>query len=92
VKTKILIFIHAILLICFSTRIAAQNNSEEAKRYFDRGVAALEIATSPADWESAITEFKQAAVLAPDWPDILKRSQTLINTSGLLQMLKMLKL
>jgi tetratricopeptide (TPR) repeat protein len=69
-KTKVLIFIHALLLICFSTRLGAQNVSDEAKRYFDRGVAALEMATSPSEYDSAVTKFRQAAVLAPDWPDV----------------------
>jgi tetratricopeptide (TPR) repeat protein len=43
--------------------------SEQAKKYFDRGMAAAEMAISPTDFEAAIIEFKQAALLAPDWPD-----------------------
>lgn len=48
----------------------AQNISDEAMRYFGRGQAAVEMAKSPADYEPAIREFKQAARLAPDWPDV----------------------
>ncbi len=40
-----------------------------AQRYFDRGIAAVEMAKSPADYEAAIKEFGQAASLAPNWPD-----------------------
>jgi hypothetical protein len=47
-----------------------QDVSEEARRHFDRGVAALEMAQSPADCEAAINEFEQAVKLAPDWPDV----------------------
>jgi tetratricopeptide (TPR) repeat protein len=47
-----------------------QNISDEAKRYFDRGVAAVEMAKSPADYQSAIKEFEQAINLAPGWPDV----------------------
>jgi tetratricopeptide (TPR) repeat protein len=43
--------------------------SDEAHRHFDRGMAAVETAKSPEDYESAITEFKQAVQLAPAWPD-----------------------
>ena len=44
--------------------------SEEAKRHFDRGVAAVEMAKSPDDYASAIKEFEQAIRFAPDWPDV----------------------
>lgn len=47
-----------------------QSISDEAKRYFDRGVAAVELAKSPADYQSAIKEFQQAINLAPGWPDV----------------------
>ncbi|MGB5014641.1 MAG: hypothetical protein WBO68_11505, partial [Pyrinomonadaceae bacterium] len=46
-----------------------QNISNEARRHFDRGMAAVETAKSPEDLSVAITEFKQATVLAPDWAD-----------------------
>ncbi|TRZ88823.1 MAG: tetratricopeptide repeat protein, partial [Methanosarcinales archaeon] len=44
--------------------------SEEAKRHFDRGMAAVEMAKSPDDYAAAIKEFEQAIRLAPDWPDV----------------------
>ena len=47
-----------------------QDVSDEAKRHFDRGMAAVEMAKSPNDYAAAITEFEQAARLAPDWPDV----------------------
>lgn len=46
-----------------------QGIPEEARRHFDRGIAAVEIATTAADYESAIKEFKEAIRLAPGWPD-----------------------
>ena len=44
--------------------------SEEAQRYMAQGVAAVEMAKSPADYEDAISKFEKAKSLAPDWPDI----------------------
>ncbi len=55
-------------LLLFS--VNAQAVSEEAKRHFDRGMAAVEMAKSPDDYAAAIKEFTQAARLAPDWPDV----------------------
>lgn len=46
-----------------------QNVSDEARRHFDRGMAAVEIAKAPDDLNVAIAEFKQATTLAPDWPE-----------------------
>ncbi|TRZ88818.1 MAG: tetratricopeptide repeat protein [Methanosarcinales archaeon] len=47
-----------------------QTISEEAKRHFDRGMAAVEMAKSPDDYAAAIKEFEQAIRLAPNWPDV----------------------
>ena len=48
----------------------AQNISEEARRHFDRGQAAVEMAKSPADYEDAVREFEEAMCLAPGWADV----------------------
>ncbi len=48
---------------------SGQNISDEARRHFDRGMAAVEMAKAPGDFEVAISEFKQATTLAPDWAD-----------------------
>jgi tetratricopeptide (TPR) repeat protein len=48
----------------------AQNISDEARRHFDRGMAAVEMAKSPADYKDAIKEFEKAARLAPGWADV----------------------
>lgn len=53
-----------------SSSVWAQTISEDAKRYFARGMAAVEMAKSPEGYESAIQEFEKAARLAPDWPDV----------------------
>ncbi len=57
------------LLTVLAFYAAAQNVSDEARRHFDRGMAAVEMAKSPDDLNDAIAEFKQATVLAPDWAD-----------------------
>ena len=72
VKMNKIFFLQTISCILFLGIGSAfgQAVSDEAKRYFDRGVIAVELAKSPADYESAIKEFRQAASLAPDWPDV----------------------
>lgn len=59
----------AAITIAGFTFVCGQTVSGEAKRHFDRGVAAVEMAKSPADYEAAIKEFNQAINLAPDWAD-----------------------
>lgn len=56
-------------IVCSSVGVG-QAVPDEAKRHFDRGMAAVEDAKAPSDYESAIGEFNQAAQLAPDWPDV----------------------
>lgn len=64
-------FLTAVLLLSFGIQSSfGQTVSEEARRHRDRGVAAVETAKTPADYEAAISEFEQAARLAPDWPDV----------------------
>ena len=59
----------AILLTWVSVALAG-SVSEEAQRYMARGMAAVEMAKTPKDYERAVREFEQAAKLAPNWPDI----------------------
>jgi len=60
----------AIFVIFCSVAVFGQNvYQEEAKQHFDRGLAFMKMAKSPADYEAAIREFKQAAKLW-DLPDI----------------------
>ena len=66
---KAFLIVLALLLVSFSTGAFGQAVSDEAKRHFDRGMAAVEMAKSPDDYAPAIKEFKQAASLAPNWPD-----------------------
>jgi tetratricopeptide (TPR) repeat protein len=58
------------ILFCGIASSFGQTVSEEAKRHFDRGMAAVEMAKSPEDFKDAIKEFEQAIRLAPDWPDV----------------------
>ena len=66
---KALFILLAIFLISFTSRTFGQVVSDDAKRHFDRGMAAIEMAKSPDDYAPAINEFKQAVNLAPNWPD-----------------------
>jgi tetratricopeptide (TPR) repeat protein len=58
------------LLIGFTNNLVAQNIPEEARRHFQYGIAAAEMANTPADYQEAVKEFKQAATLAPNWADV----------------------
>lgn len=62
----------AVLFVVFVGTASSfgQTVSDEAKRHFDRGVAAADMAKEPADYEAAIREFELAASLAPGWPDV----------------------
>jgi tetratricopeptide (TPR) repeat protein len=48
--------------------VHAQTIPEEARRHMARGEAALEMAKSPEEYDSAIKEFQEASRLAPNWP------------------------
>jgi tetratricopeptide (TPR) repeat protein len=56
-----------VIVIAGYTSVFSQTVSDEARRHFDRGTAAVELAKSPADYEVAIKEFQQAISLAPEW-------------------------
>ncbi len=43
---------------------------EEARRHYDRGNAAVEMAKNPADYIKAIAEYEKAKSLAPAWADV----------------------
>ncbi|MBS3908000.1 MAG: hypothetical protein KGZ49_13290 [Syntrophaceae bacterium] len=59
-----------VLILLFGIESSfSQSISEEALRHFNRGLAAVEIAKSPEDYEPAIREFQEAARLAPYWAD-----------------------
>lgn len=67
---KIIVLLTTIFILIFGIASSfGQTVSEEARRHFDYGMAAIEMAKSPADYEAAIKEFEQATKLAPDWPD-----------------------
>lgn len=43
--------------------------SEDARRHLTRGQAAAEMAKTNSDFEEALSEFRKAIELAPEWPD-----------------------
>ena len=59
-----------IILLAWVSVTLAQTVPEEARRYMARGMAAVEMAKTPKDYERAVREFEQAAKLAPNWPDV----------------------
>ena len=61
--------ISMVILLVWVSVVLAGTVPEEARRFMARGIAAVEMAKSPEDYEQAIKEFQQAARLAPDWPD-----------------------
>ena len=63
--------VHFLLFIFLNipTGALGQSVSEEARRHFDRGVAAVEIAKNPSDYDEAIHEFREATRLVPSWAD-----------------------
>jgi tetratricopeptide (TPR) repeat protein len=62
------LFCIAILLFAAGNSAWAETVSREAQKHMNRGMAAAEIAKSPAGYEEAIREFEQAVSLAPGWP------------------------
>lgn len=68
--TTFKLFICVLLSSLVLPRASSQTVSDEARRHFDRGITAVEMAKMPSDYKSAIQEFQEAARLAPDWPDV----------------------
>ncbi len=68
---KSIVLLSTLLILFFGVALSwgQQTISEEARRHFDRGMAAVEMAKSPDDYAPAIKEFEQAIRLAPEWPD-----------------------
>jgi len=59
-----------VILLSSVSVTLADTVPEEAQRYMARGMAAVEMAKTPKDYERAVREFEQAAKLAPNWPDV----------------------
>ena len=67
---RILYAFIVLMLLCAVGTAFGQKISDEARRHFDRGMAAVEMAKTPADYEKAVVEFEKAKSLAPGWPDV----------------------
>jgi len=75
--------ISLILGFCLSIgHVDAQNISDDARRYFSRGMAAVETAKSTADYKDAAKEFERAKILAPDWPDVYYNLGMILEKTG----------
>lgn len=66
----LLVFLSFLLTVLLLPGRVYASVSEPAQRHFDRGTAAVEMATSRQDFEAAAREFEAAARLAPAWPDV----------------------
>jgi len=62
------LFCIVILLFAAGNSAWAESVPREARKHMNRGMAAAEMAKSPAEYEEAIREFEQAVRLAPGWP------------------------
>lgn len=61
----------AIAILCVGgPAFAAEPVSSEATRYFNRGLAAAEMARSTEDYAEAARELEKARQLAPQWPEV----------------------
>ena len=69
-RRQIECLIGVMILLAWVSVTLAETVSEEAQRYMARGMAAVEMAKTPKDYERAVREFEQAAKLAPNWPDV----------------------
>ena len=69
-KRQIGCLIGVMILLAWVSVTLADTVSEEAQRYMAQGVAAVEMAKSPADYEDAISKFEKAKSLAPNRPDV----------------------
>ncbi|MHB8137955.1 MAG: Lcl domain-containing protein [Smithellaceae bacterium] len=69
-RRQIGVLIGMVILLAWVSVTLAGSVSEEAQRYMARGMAAVEMAKTLQDYESAVREFEQAAKLAPNWPDV----------------------
>jgi tetratricopeptide (TPR) repeat protein len=69
-KIFLVLQINSILLLYSSVLLGQDTDLKNAKKHFDRGIAAIETAESLEDFNDAIKEFETAKTLAPDWADI----------------------
>lgn len=67
--TRLILILSVLCLTVMPGFVSAQAVSEEARRHMARGQAAVEMAKSPAEYDSATKEFQEAIELAPTWPD-----------------------
>jgi tetratricopeptide (TPR) repeat protein len=58
-----------VFLFLAATVAHAMEVPQGAQRHMARGMAAMQLAKNPADFRDAVSEFRQATTLAPDWPD-----------------------
>ena len=70
------------VFICLAVLSWAATMPKEAQRHFDRGLAAVEVAKTPEDYEQALEEFRKAQALAPDWADVYYNLALILEKAG----------
>ncbi len=63
-------FLMTVMMSAMAVSLWSADVSDEARRFFDRGLAAVEMAKSPSDYQFAIDEFEKAIAIAPQWGDV----------------------
>lgn len=69
-KTVQYAILMTIMMSAMAVSLWGADASDEARRYFDRGMAAVDMAKSPSDYQIAIDEFEKAIAIAPLWGDV----------------------
>ncbi len=69
VVLKASLLLSVVMMVFIVGQVYAQTIPEEARRHFMRGMAAVETAKTPADYDDAIEEFSKAVKLAPNWAE-----------------------
>jgi tetratricopeptide (TPR) repeat protein len=71
-----------ILMIFGGGRVWGAPTPEEAQRFFTRGLTAVEMAHSPADFAAAARELEKAKQIAPHWPEVYFNLGLIYKKSG----------
>jgi len=63
-------FLVTVMMSAMAVSLWSADVSDEARRFFDRGMAAVEMAKSPSDYQIGINEFEKAIAIVPQWGDV----------------------
>ena len=66
---SIINYVVIFVLCCASLSWAQQNVPDDVKKQLERGIAGIEAAKTPDDFEAALKEFEGVVKRVPNWPD-----------------------